>query len=257
MSQIYFVGGEKGGVGKSVVARLLAQWCVDRAAPFAAIDADASHGSLLRSYGEFTQAVDLEAFASADEIVNRALAAERTVVVDLPAQSGRALERWIESADVVRFAHEAGVRLTLWHVSDGTFDSVRDLERTLDRWADAFQYVAVKNHGRAKDFSLFDESDGRRRVEQLGGRVIDLPELDGAAMARIDRNGASFWSAIHDAAGAHVLAPLQRERARLWLGRCYKAFGSVADTIGARLDASASSPPVEQYAVNAVSSSVN
>ena len=132
MSQIYFVGGEKGGVGKSVVARLLAQWCVDRAAPFAAIDADASHGLLLRSYGEFTQAVDLEAFASADEIVNRALAAERTVVVDLPAQSGRALERWIESADVVRFAHEAGVRLTLWHVSDGTFDSVRDLERTLD-----------------------------------------------------------------------------------------------------------------------------
>jgi hypothetical protein len=257
MSQIYFVGGEKGGVGKSVVARLLAQWCVDRAAPFAAIDADASHGSLLRSYGEFTQAVDLEAFASADEIVNRALAAERTVVVDLPAQSGRALERWIESADVVRFAHEAGVRLTLWHVSDGTFDSVRDLERTLDRWADAFQYVAVKNHGRAKDFSLFDESDGRRRVEQLGGRVIDLPELDGAAMARIDRNGASFWSAIHDAAGAHVLAPLQRERARLWLGRCYKDFGSVADTIGARLDASASSPPVGQYAVNAVSSSAN
>src|SRR5579862_4919705 len=98
MSQIYFVGGEKGGVGKSVVARLLAQWCVDRAAPFAAIDADSSHGTLLRSYGDFTQPVDLEVFSSADEIVNRALGAERTVVVDLPAQSGRLLERWIESA---------------------------------------------------------------------------------------------------------------------------------------------------------------
>ncbi len=250
MSQIYFVGGEKGGVGKSVVARLLAQWCVDRSAPFAAIDADASHGSLLRSYGEFTQPVDLESFASADEIVNRALAADRTVVVDLPAQSGRALERWIESADVVRFAREAGVRLTLWHVSDGTFDSVRDLERTLDRWADSFQYVAVRNHGRARDFSLFDESDGRRRVEQMGGSVIDVPELDGAAMSRIDRNGASFWSAIHDAAGAHVLAPLQRERARLWLGRCYKAFGSVADAMGERRDASASNPEAQPYAIN-------
>ena len=68
-------------------------------------------------------------------------------MVDLPAQSGRALERWIESADVIRFAREAGIRLALWHVSDGTFDSVRDLERTLDRWADAFKYVAVKNHG--------------------------------------------------------------------------------------------------------------
>jgi hypothetical protein len=250
MSQIYFVGGEKGGVGKSVVARLLAQWCVDCSAPFAAIDADASHGSLLRSYGEFTQPVDLEAFASADEIVNRALGAERTVVVDLPAQSGRALERWIESADVLRFAREAGIRLTLWHVSDGTFDSVRDLERTLDRWADAFEYVAVKNQARARDFSLFDESDGRRRLEQMGGRVIDLPELDGAAMSRIDRSGASFWNAIHDAAGAHILAPLQRERARLWLGRCYKAFGAVANVIGERRDASALSPQSAPYAIN-------
>lgn len=84
----------------------------------------------------------------------------------------------------------------------------------------------------------------------MGGCVIDLPELDGAAMSRIDRNGASFWSAIHDAAGAHVLAPLQRERARLWLGRCYKAFGSVADVLGDRRDASASSPAAEPYAAN-------
>ena len=250
MSQIHFVGGEKGGVGKSVVARLLAQWCVDRSAPFAAIDADASHGSLLRSYGEFTQPVDLDAFASADEIVNRALAAERMVVVDLPAQSARALERWIESADVVRFAREAGIRLALWHVSDGTFDSVRDLERTLDRWADAFKYVAVKNHGRAKDFTLFDESDGRRRVEQMGGCIIELPELDGVAMARIDRSGASFWSAVHSAAGEHVLAPLQRERARLWLGRCFKAFGSVVDALAERRAASASNTLAEQSAAN-------
>ncbi len=248
MSQIHFVGGEKGGVGKSVVARLLSQWCVDRSAPFAAIDADKSHGSLLRSYGEFTQPVDLEAFASADEIVNRALATERTVVVDLPAQSGRALERWIESADVVRFARDADIRLVLWHVSDGSFDSVRDLERTLERWADAFQYVAVKNHGRAKDFSLFDESEGRRRVEQMGGCVIELPELDGAAMARIDRHGVSFWNAVNDAAGA--LAPLQRERARLWLARCFMAFASIADASGNRRDASASSAQVEPFATN-------
>jgi hypothetical protein len=250
MSQICFVGGEKGGVGKSVVARLLSQWCVDRSAPFAAIDADASHGSLLRSYGQFAQPVDLDTLASADEIVDRALAAERTVVVDLPAQSSRALERWIESADVVRFAREAGIRLALWHVTDGTFDSVRDLERTLDRWADAFKYVAVKNHGRARDFGLFDESDGRRRVELMGGRIIDLPELDCAVMARIDRSGSSFWSAVHDAYGTHSLAPLQRERTRLWLGRCYNAFASAFAALGETRDATASNVQVAPFLGN-------
>jgi CobQ/CobB/MinD/ParA family nucleotide binding protein len=226
VSHIHFVGGEKGGVGKSVVARLLAQWFLDRALPIAAVDADVSHGTLLRSYKEFTQPVDLDVLASADEIVNRALAAERSVVVDLPAQSGRALERWIESGDVARFAREAGIRLTLWHVTDGSFDSIRDLERTLDRWTDAFSYVAVKNHGRSKDFSLFDESAGRRRLEQQGGRVLDLLELDGAAMARIDRAGASFWAAANNAEGEQALAPLQRQRTKLWLDRCYQAFGA-------------------------------
>jgi hypothetical protein len=230
MSNIHFVGGEKGGVGKSVVARLLSQYFLDRSLPFAAIDADNSHATLLRTYKDFTQPVDLEVFSSADEIVNRALGAERTVVVDLPAQSAKALERWIESADVIRFAREAGIPITLWHVTDGSFDSIRVLERILDRWDDSFRYVAVKNHGRAKDFSLFDESDGRRKLELRGGRVLDLPELDSATMARIDRVGASFWAAANNAEGDQVLAPLQRQRTRLWLDRCYDALGAATQS---------------------------
>lgn len=46
MSHIHFVGGEKGGVGKSVVARLLAQRFIDRSVAFAAIDGDRSSGAL-------------------------------------------------------------------------------------------------------------------------------------------------------------------------------------------------------------------
>ncbi len=231
MSHIHFVGGEKGGVGKSLVARLLSQWFIDRSAPFAAVDADASHATLMRSYAGYAQSADLEDFASADEIVNRALAAERSVVVDLPAQSNRVLDRWIRSADVLRFAREAGVRLTLWHVTDGSVDSVNDLERTLERWGDAFAYVAVKNHGRGKDFTLFDESDARRRLDERGGRTIDLPELDASTMTRIDRTNASLWGAANNAEGENALAPLQRQRARLWLARCYQALGELGEAI--------------------------
>jgi hypothetical protein len=229
VSHIHFVGGEKGGVGKSLVARLLSQWFIDRSAPFAAIDADVSHATLLRTYGSYAQSADLEDFGSADEIVNRALAADRSVVVDLPAQSNRAFERWIESADVVRFARESGIRLTLWHVTDGTVDSVKDLERTLARWGDAFAYVAVKNHGRGKDFGYFDESDARRRLEERGGRIIEVPALDAVTMTRIDRTGASLWAAAHSTEGDHALAPLQRQRARMWLDRCYEVLGTLGE----------------------------
>jgi cellulose biosynthesis protein BcsQ len=54
-SVIHFIGGEKGGVGKSLVARLLAQQFIDNNMPFAGFDTDRSHGALLRFYGDYAQ----------------------------------------------------------------------------------------------------------------------------------------------------------------------------------------------------------
>ena len=51
MSELHLIGGEKGGVGKSVVARLLAQYWLDSSKPFVGFDTDRSHGALLRHYG--------------------------------------------------------------------------------------------------------------------------------------------------------------------------------------------------------------
>jgi len=42
MSTIHLIGGEKGGVGKSVVARLLAQYMIDHEIPFIGFDTDRS-----------------------------------------------------------------------------------------------------------------------------------------------------------------------------------------------------------------------
>jgi len=51
MTNIHLVGGEKGGVGKSLVSRLLAQYFIDHSVPFLGFDSDRSHGALMR----FTQ----------------------------------------------------------------------------------------------------------------------------------------------------------------------------------------------------------
>ena len=70
---IHFIGGEKGGVGKSVV-RVLAQWLSGPIDPFAAVDGELSQSALIRYYGDFTTA-DLAAVESAAKIVDRALGA--------------------------------------------------------------------------------------------------------------------------------------------------------------------------------------
>ena len=40
MSSLNFIGGEKGGVGKSVTSRLLAQYFIDHSRPFVGYDTD-------------------------------------------------------------------------------------------------------------------------------------------------------------------------------------------------------------------------
>lgn len=226
MSTVHLVGGEKGGVGKSVVARLLAQSFIDRGVRFAALDADQSHGALVRSYGDYAQAVDLERLESADQIMDRALGADRRVLVDLPAQSHRLLRRWIDATEVLAYAREMAVRVVLWHVTDGGFDSVAHLERLVDDFGDSVDYVVVKNHGRSKDFSQLEASVGYERALAFNARVIALPELDPAIMYKLDRYGSSFWAAVNATEGESALSALERRRARLWLDRSGAALAA-------------------------------
>ncbi|HTU58066.1 MAG TPA: division plane positioning ATPase MipZ, partial [Polyangiales bacterium] len=223
MSTVHLVGGEKGGVGKSVVARLLAQSFIDRGLRFAALDADQSHGSLARAYADFSQRIDLTRLDSADQILDRALGADRRVVVDLPAQSHRALRRWIDATDVLSYAREMDVRIVLWHVTDGGFDSVAHLEQLVDDFGDSVEYVIVKNEGRSKDFSQLDASPVYARLQALRARFVSLPELDPVIMYKVDRFGTSFWAAVN-AEGAGAFTTLERRRAKLWLERAKTAL---------------------------------
>ncbi|HKQ68186.1 MAG TPA: hypothetical protein VJT73_02545 [Polyangiaceae bacterium] len=230
MSKIHLIGGEKGGVGKSVLARVLSQYFIDRNMAYAGVDADTSHGALVRYYGDFTQAIDLRRLDSADQIMDRALAAERRVLVDLPAQSLKALVQWMEDGDVIAFARDSGIQIVLWHVTDGGFDSIELLSTALKHFSDQIRYVVVKNGGRASDFSQYEESWGSARVGELGGRAIDLPELHASTMYRIDKSGQSFWAAIH-ATGPDTLSPMDKQRTKIWLARCYGALDRMGDEI--------------------------
>lgn len=231
MSTVHLVGGEKGGVGKSVVARILAQFMIDRGISFVGVDADRSHGALLRYYSEFSQAADLDVFASADQIMDRALGADRRVLVDLPAQSARPLKRWMDAGAVIPFARDMDVKIVFWHVSDGGFDSVNELTRVQETFDQSVRYVVVKNQGRSNDFSQLEESSALRTVLERGGRAIEIPVLDAATMYKIDRFGSSFWSAIHATEGEFTLSPMERRRAELWLGRAYHGLIELGELV--------------------------
>ena len=230
MSTIHFIGGEKGGVGKSVVARLCAQYCIDRSIPFVAADAGGSHGALLRFYGDFTRAIDLTDFDSVDGIIGLATESERRVVVDLPAQSDRPLAAWINETGILALAAESGVRVVFWHVIDDGKDALTTLDRLLTRYGDAARYCIVKNLGRGREFSLFDRSPVRAAAERLGAAIVELPELHGPVMQKIDRQDASFWAAVNSpTAGPDGFTRMDRQRVKVWLNASFDQLTKLGD----------------------------
>jgi len=230
MSIVHFVGGEKGGVGKSVVARLMAQYCIDRQLPFAAADADGSHATFSRFYRDYVHPIDVFRPDGPDEIMTLAMEGDRRVLVDLPAQSHRALSAWIGESGVFALAREAGVKLVFWHVIDDGKDSIATLDRLLAAYGRDATVCVVKNLGRGKDFSLFDASPARATIAELGAHVIELPELAASAMQKLDRLDASFWAAVQNPSfSPETLTRMDRQRVKVWLQSWYDKLALLGD----------------------------
>jgi len=233
MSSINFIGGEKGGVGKSVVSRVLAQYFIDKGQPFVGFDTDRSHTSFTRFYADYASPVIVDSYEGLDAIV-AALDTSSTdqplpsIVVDLAAQTAAPLARWIKDSDLFEVLSELGVRANFWHVADAGKDSVDLLRRLVQTYEQGPNYVVVKNYGRGTDFSLLEASPALDRALSLGAQVIEMAQLHEASMRKIDRQNASFWAAIHNKEGDDSLGLLERQRVKTWLKKNYAAFDSLS-----------------------------
>lgn len=224
MANIHFVGGEKGGVGKSLVARLLAQYMIDKQRPFLGFDTDRSHGALMRFYSGFASPVLVDRYEALDEIVEAAVAQpDRTILVDLAAQTHEPLAKWMDESGVLELAGEAGFVLYYWHVMDNGRDSVALLTKLLDRFADRLRYVLVLNQLRGDDFSIFKKSGEEARATALGAKAISIRRLNEGAMQKIDASSSSFWAAQNSAdKETSGLGMMDRQRVKMWLRAAYQ-----------------------------------
>jgi hypothetical protein len=219
MTNIHLLGGEKGGVGKSLVARLLAQYLIDHSLPFIGFDSDRSHGALLRFYAGFASPVLVDDYSSLDAIVEAAAESpDRRILVDLAAQTQEQLTRWMDDSQLLEVASELGINIRYWHVMDAGKDSVDLLKRLLDRHGPRLNYVLVLNEVRGDDFRILNASGEKQRALDLGASVIGIKRLQEASMTKIDASSSSFWAAANRSDGDSTgLGLLERQRVKLWL----------------------------------------
>ncbi|WP_138514978.1 mobilization protein [Rhodoferax bucti] len=232
MPSINFIGGEKGGVGKSVVARLLAQHFIDKGRAFTGFDTDRSHTSFTRFYADYAAPVVVDSYEGLDLIAAQfedmpAHGVQPHIIVDLAAQTAAPLARWVKDSDLVSLMASMGITVNFWHVADAGKDSVDLLDRLVTTFGAGPNYIVVKNQGRGSDFSQLENSAALKKAVALGGHVISLPQLHEASMRKIDRQNASFWAAIHRKEGDDALGMLERQRVKTWLKNCYASFDAL------------------------------
>ncbi len=228
MANIHLIGGEKGGVGKSVVARVVAQYMIDRSIPFLGFDTDRSHGSLLRFYADYASPVVVDRYESLDNIVEAASAnPEQRILVDLAAQTHDPLVRWMDDSGVLDMAGELGITLNYWHVLDSGKDSVDLLKRLLDRFGSRLNYVLVLNQLRGENFEILEKSGEKARALSLNARIISLKRLHESVLNKIDAASSSFWAAKTKGQDGSVLGMLERQRVKVWLNNAYEQFDGI------------------------------
>ena len=224
--QIHLIGGEKGGVGKSVIARLLAQYLIDKNHAFRIFDADLSHGAMMRYYTSYSELVDIRRFDNIDQIVEKALESNETIILDLAAQTSRPLKQWVDETGLLALSEEIGLKLNFWHVMDDGADSLKLLNDLINDYEDKTNYIVVKNYGRGNDFSHLQESGIAERLNNLNAEMLDIPGLHPPAMRKIDHFNASFWAAVNnsDPNMGPTLGLLERQRVKVWLNKSYEQF---------------------------------
>ena len=232
MGDLHFFGGEKGGVGKSFVCRAAVEYHLQRSEQdFTVFETDRSNDDVRRIYADKTP-VKLAIFSESERFEDAAnaiynMAAQQRVLCNLPAQVFPAIKQWFEVNQLASLAGEDGINFYLWFVTDGGFDSLKLLEKSLGFFGSSVRHIVVRNFGRADDFEAMEED------EQLGAllkkydtAVIDFPKCHGSkARNRMDMDSLTFGDAID--AEVTVFDSINRSRIRRFLNKAFEQFESV------------------------------
>jgi hypothetical protein len=226
-TKIHLIDGEKGGVGKSLFARVVIQYHLDNELPFIAVETDRSNPAIAGIYSDVCRfaffSEDENQLDKADPIYNFAL--EKPVIVDLPAQAYRPVKDWIVKNNLMELGKEDSVSFYKWFVCDGGYDSLKLLKQTLKEFGDDIQHILVRNLGKCEDWqhlALDEELQGLLTSKEV--KIIDFPKFYHMERNSIDMRRLKFSEAL-ESTNFHSIS---RQRIKSFLRESYGAIAELA-----------------------------
>jgi hypothetical protein len=190
---VIVVGADKGGVGKTTVARTVLDYFSANTIPTRAFDTEAPRGTLKRFHPDATEIVDMTATADQMKIFDTLNSAGPSVtVIDVRAgllSSALASLRDIGFLDAAR---EGQITFAVFHILGPSIASLDEIAETAT-FMDGAKYFLVKNFINNTSFFEWDQATYNSYFHRIKGATeITIPKLNEMAYEQVEVASVPF-----------------------------------------------------------------
>lgn len=228
------VTGDKGGTGKSVVARIILDIYRHRNIDCIAYECDQSNPQLYRYYDKLKPGVktlNLNKTGGSDILINDMKQYKPSIsLLDLPAGAADYFERVAKDIRLFQNAEKYNYKITTISVIGRITDSVIQLKRLVDFCGDNVNHIVIRNlyWGSVDSFIRYNNSKIRQTLLELDAKELTIPELFDDLFDILDFNSLTFREALED----DVLTLANQSRLFNWVEEIESEFDKAADLLG-------------------------
>jgi hypothetical protein len=224
---VILVGADKGGVGKTTVARALLGYLIAHNIPSRAFDTESPRGMLRRFHPDITEVVDITSTADQMKMFDSISTANAQItVIDGRVGTLRAL-RDIGFLDA---AKKSQLTFGVFHILGPSVASLDEIAET-STLVSEFNYFLVKNFINNTTFFEWDPATYNSYFKKIkGAHEITIPKLNEMACEQVELTSVPFVSFVAnkgmDGQPANYSFVL-RGYVRHWLGNVWAEFDRI------------------------------
>ena len=228
---VVLVGADKGGVGKTTVARTLLDYFAAHQTPTRAFDTESPRGTLKRFHPDVTEIVDVTSIPDQMKIFDTLGNAEaRVTVIDVRAGLLSPTLQALSDIGFLESAKKGQITFAVFHILGPSIASLEEIAETARFVGDA-NYYLVKNHINETSFFEWDPATYNSYFKQIkGAEEITIPKLNEMACEQVEVASVPYVSFVANknvrgetANNSFVL----RGYVRHWLGNVWGEFDRV------------------------------
>src|ERR1700689_2092902 len=194
---LILVGADKGGVGKTTVARTLLDYFAAHHVPTRAFDSESPKGTLKRFHGDAADIVDATSVADQMRIIDTLSTTDTTVtVVDVRAGLLSPTLRSLRDIGFLDAVKKGQITFVVFHILGSSIASLNKIEETAPFTADA-KYFLVKNFINNTSFFEWDQATNASYFKRLKDAVtINIPKLNELAYEQVELASVPFLTFV-------------------------------------------------------------